>query len=77
MNSTISRRHFLGTMGATAVAAGGLSKLLAGEPAKDNIRLGMMLQGDSAADLQEKAKRHRRCRLPEGASDLLLPADRG
>jgi sugar phosphate isomerase/epimerase len=57
MNSTISRRHFFGTMGATAVAANGLSKLLAGEPGKDNIRLGMMLQGDSAADLQEKAKR--------------------
>ena len=43
--------------GATAAAAGGLPKLLAGEPAKDNIHLGMMLQGDSAADLQEKAKR--------------------
>ncbi|MGA2255497.1 MAG: TIM barrel protein [Thermoguttaceae bacterium] len=57
MNSMISRRRFLGTMGATAVAAGGLSNLFAGEPAKDNIRLGMMLQGDSAADLQEKARR--------------------
>jgi hypothetical protein len=57
MNSTISRRHFLGTMGTTAVAAGELPRLLAGEPARDNIRLGMMLQGDSAADLQEKAKR--------------------
>jgi sugar phosphate isomerase/epimerase len=57
MNSTITRRRFLKTMGATAIAAGGLSELLAGEPAKDNIRLGMMLQGDSASDLQEKAKR--------------------
>ncbi len=56
MNSTISRRHFLGTMGATAAAASGLGKLLANEPAKDNIRLGMMLQGGSAAELQEKAK---------------------
>jgi sugar phosphate isomerase/epimerase len=57
MNSTISRRHFLGAVGATTVAASGLSQLLAAQPAKDNIRLGMMLQGDSAADLQEKAKR--------------------
>jgi sugar phosphate isomerase/epimerase len=57
MNSTISRRQFLGTMGATAVAAGGLPKLLAGEPTEDNIRLGMMLQGGSVADLQEKAER--------------------
>ena len=57
MNATISRRHFLGTLGAAAANAGGLPKLLAGEPAKDNIRLGMMLQGDSAADLGEKAKR--------------------
>ena len=56
MHSTISRRHFIGTIGATAVAAGGLSKLLANEPIKDNIRLGMMLQGDSAADLHEIAK---------------------
>ncbi len=56
MHSTISRRHFIGTIGATAVAAGGLSKLLANEPINDNIRLGMMLQGDSAADLHEIAK---------------------
>lgn len=57
MNSRISRRHFLGTTSAMAVAAGGASRLHGDEPAKDNIRLGMMLQGDSAADLQEKAKR--------------------
>jgi sugar phosphate isomerase/epimerase len=57
MQSKLSRRHFLGSIGATVVAAGGLPKLLADEPAGDNIRLGMMLQGDSAADLQEKAKR--------------------
>ena len=56
MNALISRRHFLGTVGATAAAAGGLKELLGSEPAKDNIRLGMMLQGGSAADLQEKAK---------------------
>jgi sugar phosphate isomerase/epimerase len=56
MQSELSRRHFLGTIGASAVVAGGVSKLLADAPAKDNIRLGMMLQGDSAADLQEKAR---------------------
>ncbi len=56
MNSTISRRHFLATTGATAVAAYGFTNLLAKEPAKDNIRLGMMLQGGSAAELQAKAK---------------------
>jgi sugar phosphate isomerase/epimerase len=56
MNSTISRRHFLGTVGTTAVGACGLAELLANEQAKDNIRLGMMLQGGSAADLHEKAK---------------------
>ena len=44
-------------MGATAVAAGGLPKLLADEPAKDNIRLGMMLQGGSLAEVQQRAKR--------------------
>ena len=53
---TISRRCFLGAIGATAVAAGGLTKVPASGPAKDNIRLGMMLQGGSAAELGEKAK---------------------
>lgn len=56
MQSKLSRRHFLGAIGATA-AASGLPKLLADGPAKDNIRLGMMLQGNSAADLQDKAKK--------------------
>ena len=55
MNSTLSRRHFLGTLGAAA-AAGRLPRGLAAEPAADNIRLGMMLQGRSAAELLEKAK---------------------
>jgi sugar phosphate isomerase/epimerase len=56
MNSTISRRHFLGTLGATAVAAGGLQRLRASQPAPDSIHLGMMLQGASAAELEEKAQ---------------------
>lgn len=56
MTSTTSRRHFLKTIGATAVAAGRLQELFAEEPVKDNIRLGMILQGGSAADLHEKAK---------------------
>ena len=55
MSPMISRRRFLGTLGA-AVAAGGLAKSPASEPAKDAIRLGMMLQGGSAAELGEKAK---------------------
>lgn len=52
----ISRRHFLAGAGAAAVAASGLRELLAGETDKDNIRLGMMLQGGSAAELGKKAK---------------------
>jgi sugar phosphate isomerase/epimerase len=56
MTSLISRRHFLAAAGATAVGVGGLRELFASEPAKDNIRLGMMLQGGSAADLLQKAK---------------------
>jgi len=55
MSSTISRRRFLSTIGATAAAVGGLPELLANVPANDNVRLGMMLQGNSAADLYEKA----------------------
>ena len=51
----ISRRHFLGAVGAT-VAGCGATRLFGAEPSKDNIRLGMMLQGGSAAELQEKAK---------------------
>ena len=53
--STISRRHFLGAVGAT-VAGFGATRLFGAEPPKDNIRLGMMLQGGSAAELQEKAR---------------------
>jgi len=53
--STISRRRFLGALGATAAGLGA-AKLLGAEPAKDNIRLGMMLQGGSALELQEKAR---------------------
>ena len=55
MNSMTSRRHFLGAIAATAMGADRFTRLLAGEPAKDNIRLGMMLQGGSTADLQEQA----------------------
>jgi len=53
--STISRRDFLGAAGAT-LAGLGAPALLGAEPAKDNIRLGMMLQGGSAAELQDKAR---------------------
>jgi sugar phosphate isomerase/epimerase len=56
MNPTISRRRFLGTIATTAAGAGGLATLLANEPGQDNIRLGMMLQGGSAADTLKKAK---------------------
>jgi sugar phosphate isomerase/epimerase len=51
----MTRRHFLGTLGTTAA---GLStaKLFGAETAKDNIRLGMMLQAASAAELQKNAK---------------------
>jgi sugar phosphate isomerase/epimerase len=52
---TISRRHFLGAVGATVAGFGG-TKLFCAQPAKDNIRLGMMLQGNSDAELQEKAQ---------------------
>lgn len=53
--ATVSRRHFLGAVGA-AVAGLGAARLWSAQPAKDNIRLGMMLQGGSAAELQEEAK---------------------
>ncbi len=56
MNWMISRRHFLAGAGATAFVASRLRGLLAGEPARDNIRLGMMLQGGSADELSKKAK---------------------
>jgi sugar phosphate isomerase/epimerase len=55
MTSTATRRQFLGAIG-TAAAALGASRLLGATTAKDNIRLGMMLQGNSAAELHQKAK---------------------
>jgi sugar phosphate isomerase/epimerase len=53
--SMISRRHFLGAVGAT-IAGCSATKLFGAEPSKDNIRLGMMLQGGSAAELEENAR---------------------
>jgi sugar phosphate isomerase/epimerase len=55
MTSTISRRHFVGALG-TSVAGLSAGRLFGAEAAKDNIHLGMMLQGNSAADLQRQAK---------------------
>lgn len=51
----ITRRHFLGTLG-TTVAGLGATKMFGAETAKDNIRLGMMLQAASAAELHKNAK---------------------
>lgn len=51
----ISRRHFLGAVGAT-VAGFDAASLLGAEPPPDRLRLGMMLQGGSATELQEKAR---------------------
>ena len=52
---TISRRHFLGVVG-TALAGFDAVRLLGADPSKENIRLGMMLQGVSATELQERAR---------------------
>lgn len=52
---TISRRHFLGAVGASA-ASFGAATLCGAESPKDNLRLGMMLQGGSAAELQKNAR---------------------
>jgi len=52
--STISRRRFLGACGSSLVGLGA-ARLLGTEPLKDSIRLGMMLQGGSVAELREKA----------------------
>jgi sugar phosphate isomerase/epimerase len=52
---TISRRQFINALGA-AVASFAPTKLIAAQSRKENIRLGMMLQAGSAAELQEKAK---------------------
>ena len=53
--SMITRRHFFGAVGAT-VAGIGADRLFGAEPAKDNIRLCMMLQGGSVALLQKNAQ---------------------
>ena len=55
MKTRISRRHFLATAGAAVAGAYGLENLFAGEPAKENIHLGMMLQGTSTDDLLKQA----------------------
>ena len=55
MHPMISRRRFLGTVGATVVGFG-TRGLIAADSMKDNIRLGMMLQGASIANLQKDAK---------------------
>jgi sugar phosphate isomerase/epimerase len=52
--STLSRRRFLSAFGASLVGFDA-ARLFGAEPMKDNIRLGMMLQGGSIAELQEKA----------------------
>jgi sugar phosphate isomerase/epimerase len=54
-SSTFSRRLFLGTLAATVAGFRGTAVLGAQKPT-DNIRLGMMLQGGSAAELQAKAQ---------------------
>jgi sugar phosphate isomerase/epimerase len=51
----ISRRRFLGSLGLTVAGLSSRTKLKAAVP-KDNIRLGMMLQGGSVAELQLKAQ---------------------
>jgi sugar phosphate isomerase/epimerase len=55
MQPTISRRRFLGAAAATA-AAGTLTQLRAAGPGEDDIRLGMMLQGRSVAEMLAHAK---------------------
>lgn len=52
---TIPRRQFLGAAGAT-VASFGRTTLFGAQPANASIRVGMMLQEGSAAELQEKAR---------------------
>lgn len=51
----MTRRHFLGTLGATAAGLGA-AKTFGAETTKDNIRLGMMLQAASAAELHKNAR---------------------
>ena len=52
----ITRRHFLGTLGATVTSVGALAAARKDTNAPDNIQLGMMLQGASTAELLKKAK---------------------
>jgi sugar phosphate isomerase/epimerase len=51
----MTRRHFFGTLG-TTTAGLSAAKLFGAETAKENIRLGMMLQAASAAELHKNAK---------------------
>lgn len=53
--SALSRRHFLGLAGMTAAGLA-TPTLFSTQLGKDNIRLGMMLQGGSAGELTERAK---------------------
>jgi sugar phosphate isomerase/epimerase len=53
--STLSRRLFLRAFGFGVVGLGA-GRLFAAQPGKSNVRLGMMLQGGSAAELREKAR---------------------
>ena len=55
MTFTIFAPVFIAAVGATAVGVS-TRQSSAIEPAKDNIQLGMMLQGDSAAELQARAR---------------------
>ncbi len=55
VTSKTSRRHFLSAIGA-AVAGFGARRMFGAVTTKDNIHLGMMLQADSAAELQKNAK---------------------
>jgi sugar phosphate isomerase/epimerase len=55
ITSTLSRRHFLGAVSSTAAVLGA-GKLFAAALPQNNIRLGMMLQGGSASELQAKAR---------------------
>lgn len=52
--SLLSRRQFLGAAGALAAGIG-VNDLCGAGPVQNNLRLGVMLQGASAAELQGKA----------------------
>ena len=55
MMPILSRRHFLGTL-AAAVAYTRADRLFGADTPKDKLRIGMMLQGNSAAELRKKAE---------------------